>query len=468
MSNKTQNLPTIESVSGEPEKDFFVNMLTRDIELQDAVLDLLDNCVDGVLRVRDTKLAKADSLVGFWAKITLDESKFTIEDNCGGIPWDIASEYAFKMGKSADYDKRPAGTIGLVGIGMKRAIFKMGRECYVHSNTKENSFMVEILSNWFSQDGWDFPARREKPQSDSYGTIIEISNLTPSTKLAFSKNSDFRTKFNTLVGQSYAYLIEKGFSVFINGEPVVAKLQKLHFASSALGDVIRPYVFEASLDGVDVFFAIGYRSPLSTEEEREIDAAGTFTRNEAGWTVVCNDRVVLSNDTTTTTGWGFGGVPSFHNQFSSIAGVVEFKCHDTGKLPLTTTKRGIDAGKEIFVLVRQKMQEATKWFTSNTNRWKGHEADLKKRFTAAPAVSLPEVKKNRANMTLRAVPGAKFSQKQYKPQLPEKAKLLNESRISFVKSKTEIAKVSEYLFDEQRSPAEVGSLCFDRILKLTK
>ena len=34
-----------------PTKRFFVEMLVRDIELKDALLDLLDNCVDGVMRL---------------------------------------------------------------------------------------------------------------------------------------------------------------------------------------------------------------------------------------------------------------------------------------------------------------------------------------------------------------------------------------------------------------------------------
>ncbi|EMG7739050.1 TPA: ATPase, partial [Escherichia coli] len=39
-----------------PSKRFFVSMLTRDIDLNDAILDLLDNCVDGALRtIKDTK-----------------------------------------------------------------------------------------------------------------------------------------------------------------------------------------------------------------------------------------------------------------------------------------------------------------------------------------------------------------------------------------------------------------------------
>ena len=37
-------------VDARPVKSFFVQMLTRDIALADAILDLLDNCVDGILR----------------------------------------------------------------------------------------------------------------------------------------------------------------------------------------------------------------------------------------------------------------------------------------------------------------------------------------------------------------------------------------------------------------------------------
>ena len=36
-------------ISASPTKTFFVRMLTRDIDLRYAILDLLDNCVDGIV-----------------------------------------------------------------------------------------------------------------------------------------------------------------------------------------------------------------------------------------------------------------------------------------------------------------------------------------------------------------------------------------------------------------------------------
>jgi hypothetical protein len=461
------NKPPITEVTAFPAKSFFVSMLTRDIELQDAVLDLLDNCVDGAIRTRSREDRDADSFKGFWAKIEFSEKQFVIEDNCGGIPWKLAEEHAFRMGKP-DGTQPEKGTIGIVGIGMKRAIFKMGHECHVHSNHLADSFLVTIKPSWFDNDkNWKFDAEREKSTSKTHGTIIEISELNDATKLAFNRASSFRETFPDAVAEAYSYLIEKGFSVTINGVAVKRHPVKLCFEDKgkpkAKSDVIRPFIYTAAINGVNVFFAVGYRSRLATAEEQEDESDASFAASEAGWTVVCNDRVVLSNDRGVPTGWGFGGVPNFHNQFSCIAGVVEFESADTAKLPLTTTKRGVDTSRDIYTLVRQKMQEGLKHFTRNTNRWKGSETELKRRFDDAPFLGLSELKEIAARMPLITIAG-KFPQRQFKPSLPEKKKLITEKRISFKKPIKEIESVSAVLFDESREANDVGEECFNRFL----
>jgi len=464
---KQNSKEKIKSVLGKPEKNFFVNMLTRDIELQDAVLDLLDNCVDGALRTRSKQLSDQDSFNGFWAKITLSKQKFVIEDNCGGIPWDIAKTYAFRMGKPYEFEK-PEGTIGVVGIGMKRAIFKMGRRCYVHSNHEKDSFVVTIEPHWFDDtENWDFPAARERSALKHHGTRIEISDLTNDTEQAFDEGSSLWETFEVTVSEAYSYLIAKGFQIFINGTLVKRKPFGLVFEKGARkGERLLPFVYTAKVDDVEVFFAAGYRSPLKSEEELDAEKEGSFAARDAGWTVVCNDRVVLSNDRTLKTGWGFGGVPNFHNQFSCIAGVVEFKAEDTRKLPLTTTKRSIDPGKDVYIVTLRKMQEATKHFTRNTNRWKGHESEIKKRFEQTERLDLPELKERAEQLSLRSIPGTRA--RQFKPELPEKTQIQTSRRISFVRPTKEIDRVSMHLFDEIREPRAVGETCFERILDQTK
>lgn len=88
------------SANGSPTKEFFVEMLTRDIELNDAILDLLDNCLDGVVRscADKDKLQTSDFYSSYSAEITISPTEFTITDNCGGIPRDTAENYAFRIG----------------------------------------------------------------------------------------------------------------------------------------------------------------------------------------------------------------------------------------------------------------------------------------------------------------------------------------------------------------------------------
>lgn len=461
----------IKSVPSNPEKSFFISMLTRDIDLQDAVLDLLDNCVDGAIRTRSREMAGKDSFRGFWAHITFCANKFVIEDNCGGIPWEIARNYAFRMGRPDGLKTKP-GTIGVVGIGMKRAIFKMGRECYVHSTHKDDAFLVTIPPTWFDEQKWeDFGAERERQSGTKFGTIVEITELTDDAKKDFAEGSTFRASFDATVAESYSILIEKGFEVKINGSKIKPKPVELYFESpespGKTGDLIRPYLFECKRENVHVFVAVGYRSPLKVQDEREDDTVGTFAAKEAGWTVVCNNRIVLSNDRSVKTGWGFGGVPNFHPQFSCIAGIVDFRSPNTGDLPVTTTKRGIDAGKEIYTLVRQRMQEGTKLFTRNTNRWKGFEGDLKGRFERLRVLDLMALEDLWPKLSASSIRGDGL-QKQFIPELPERTKLVTTRRISFTREKVAIERVSRHLFDEIRKPGEVGEGCFDRILQETR
>lgn len=134
------------TAQGFPTKEFFVGMLTRDIELNDAILDLLDNCLDGVVRQKKglTTRDTPDFYNGFYSKITITDTSFTIEDNCGGIPMEVAEKYAFRMGRSAEKSDDELPTVGIYGIGMKRAIFKIGRSAVVTTRNDGCLYTVTI------------------------------------------------------------------------------------------------------------------------------------------------------------------------------------------------------------------------------------------------------------------------------------------------------------------------------------
>ena len=127
-----------------PTKEFFVRMITRDISLYDCILDLLDNCLDGARR----KLAPGggdnpviESYSGFYANIYVSSNEFRIEDNCGGISISDAIDYAFQFGRRPDALTEGEFSIGLYGIGMKRAILKIGKGINIYSSTADEAFI---------------------------------------------------------------------------------------------------------------------------------------------------------------------------------------------------------------------------------------------------------------------------------------------------------------------------------------
>lgn len=476
-----------EMISASPTKNFFVEMLTRDIDLEDAILDLLDNCVDGVqrnIKNLDREFAKKP-YEGFWAKIDFSSECFKLEDNCGGIPIEIAKEYAFRMGRPVSSSNRDADiyTIGTYGIGMKRAIFKMGRSSQVFSQTQASCFNVSIDSNWLaSDDNWELPLEEIPRSLSDNGTVIKVADLREVIKQEFS--SPQSTLLNSLVGKishHYSYIINKGFVVWVNGKEI--PIQPVNFLWDGIDkiiqseDVMAPFLYKAQQNDVDVELAVGFYRSTASEEEVDDEMEGNRRSSEtAGWTIICNDRVVVYCDKTRLTGWGEATVPNYHPQFIAISGIVSFHSKDASKLPLTTTKRGIDASSEIYLYIKEYMREGLKLFTSYTNKWKKNIPEERERISELKSISPSEVfltLPNEAWITPRRRGGRSLSnEKKYIPKLPMPRSQANGSKtrqISFSRPAKEIQLVAEYLFeDAERDSSEVGNECFSRVLQEAK
>ncbi|MEL7520297.1 MAG: ATP-binding protein [Cyanobacteria bacterium J06553_1] len=490
------------SINAAPTKNFFVEMLTRDIDLKDAILDLLDNCIDGIQRtLRDDgrdedkqELNEETPYDGFWASINVSEEGFVIEDNCGGIPLDVAQRYAFRMGKPRDItDDDNIATIGTYGIGMKRAIFKMGQSAEVISQTNEDAFKVLIQPDWLASDEtWDLPLEVTKPSLEENGTLIEILELREEVANQLAKKS-FQTELSQEIETLYSYILAKGLEIFVNDKPIKAKPLVLQWEGITKlkkkdREAIAPYLYEGYEEDVEVTVAVGFhRAQPSDDEIHNAETGKRRKRDTAGWTIVCNDRVVVANDKTIMTGWGEAGVPKYHPQHISISGIVRFKSNDARKLPITTTKRGIDASSELYLHVKDRMREGLKLFTNYTSKWKQLPKEERARSQIAkahdPAAMFEKVravdsggaavkttaksKKSSSSPSMwKAVKDKKLDVEQrFIPNLPTPSAVAERKRISFNKPTEEVRMIGEFLFDDPNTPATtIGEACFEEIL----
>ena len=58
-------------IEGNPTKKFFIEMITRDISIEDAIIDLLDNSIDGATQINPNDLS------GFVINIEIDANKLS-------------------------------------------------------------------------------------------------------------------------------------------------------------------------------------------------------------------------------------------------------------------------------------------------------------------------------------------------------------------------------------------------------
>ena len=319
-------------------KAFFVEMLVKDITLEMAIHDLLDNCIDGALRLRGS-----ESFDGLEVEITCTSNEFNIRDNCGGIAVDVARNYAFRFGRPK---KAPSvsNSIGRFGVGMKRAVFKLGKHFNVWSMSENHQFLVEVdVAVWEEESKWQFEFKDLKELSQptpvqDRGTEVRVKQLFESVSERFGLDT-FKSGLQRAIEARYQNHLERGLVVRLNGHSVVGAPVRFFVSSGSLYPAFR----EDSYNGVTVrqFAGVGPRLPA-----------------DAGWYVFCNGRMVLRADQSEVTGWGEPNIerlPKYHNDFAWFRGCVFFDSEDPDALPWNTTKDSVDQDSGLYRTVKTQM-----------------------------------------------------------------------------------------------------------------
>ena len=128
------------------------------------------------------------------------------------------------MGREPDDDRdSDTETIGMYGVGMKRAIFKMGREALVRTRYGKDTFEVPITSAWLDTKGWDpLPINEPTMAGEKLaepGTIIKVKDLYEGVSRHFA-NDAFVNEVRTAISEHFTMFLQWGLEVELNGEPV--------------------------------------------------------------------------------------------------------------------------------------------------------------------------------------------------------------------------------------------------------
>jgi len=426
-------------------KRFLIDIITRDIGILDAILELVDNSLDRAIEKYRIDVTK--SLIEDYnytndthleepltVNLHISEDEFIIEDNCGGITKEDLEHEVFVFG----LPKEGIEYIGLsaFGIGMKRAFFKLGKLVEFRTRTEQDdSTITWNIDEWMNLDDWNIPFSKIEDTGLHFtynlpGTIIKIRNLKLPVRTRFNQK-EFLSALKNRLRTSYALFLKSGIIIKLNEEDVTHSL---------------PSIFKSE--------EITYTSKYIKKGDVDIRLIAGITpvddRIPRGWYVFCNGRMVLEADKTQLTGWGTS-YPMFHPKFNHFLGYVSFSSSDVKALPWSSTKWGVELDSQVYNAALEEMRLQAIPILDLLDRWKDAKEDDE---PALPALRDLLIEGQTIPIFASAKDETSFT---YKPK-KERPDVI---RISFVKESELVQKVKDALGNPKMKNSAVGELVFD-------
>lgn len=432
------------------EKRLFISLLTRDIPLVAAFLDIIDNSVNAAIEPYAARLQTAADYVALFndetveptveIKVETSSGTVTVTDNAAGISATTAAEHVFKFGRDGEEAHR-SDRLSVYGIGLKRAMFKMGNRIVMSSDHVDGGFdLVLDVAVWEADKAtpWTFEiTEREPSEASGTGTTITITELYPDVVKRIG-DGVFQEELRKAAAEAYSFFLAKFVTISIDETEIEGSdLQQKENRSSK--------TFEFG----NVSYAI--TAGLGTPE------GGKYRAKSSGWFVFCNGRAVISADKTALTGWGNGnGLPTFQPKHRPFSGTVFFVSTSPDELPWTTTKSAINEDSEVWQQARREMGSVgRKVITFLDNRYTddGTEIDSKE---------LQEISSGPPTSVFRSVATTQtFSA----PVAPPASATPPTSSIQFDARKDDIKAIAKHFKSPSMSNSQVGRKTFEYFLK---
>ena len=345
---------------------YLLKGLSADISTQECIFDLVDNSIDAARNEvfgRDGTQFDQHGLPasyrGFHIEIDLTTSLVRVSDDCSGMDEQELSRRAFRTGAKSQH---PFG-IGHFGVGLKRAIFKLGTEFSLQTDNGRQAFGFSFDEAAVLAAGDEPLAATRSVTSGSKGSTLEVSGLHSDVSADIG-SSQWVEQLEDRLRRRYGIFTRKGLTIRLCGRAILpfgptvrdVSVGPVHHASQTMQTKSGVKIFaEAGLH--EGYRVKGLESDYDEMRHRAIS-------NEGGWYVVCNDRIILVADRTDRTGWTAG----WHNEYAGFLGWVHYVAADPELLPWDSKKSGINESNDAHRESVRWLKEIADEFRAQKNR----------------------------------------------------------------------------------------------------
>ena len=324
--------------------------IARDINLNMAILELIDNSIDAWKRnntgnklVIAIKVTKGDKDNG---KL----SQLDYEDNAGGIPVKKITEL-FTLGDTgaSQYEK----SIGEFGVGLKRALFSLSKEFIIESKApQEDGFTCKVdVSSFLKDPEWklEYSVGSSAPLEKS---IIRFLGLN--YEIGDKTERDFRK----VIAETYSHTISNNGEIFVNNTEVTFHKfdEWTEFAENYSEYSPKRVQSKVEVEGKKV------------EVDITVGLMKTFhTTGEYGFYIYCNDRLAVKDGKEEQLGFNGKEFTYPHNRIS------RFRCEvrlngPRSLVPWNSTKSGINYNLPLMSVLLPGLKKLAKPYLNFSNR----------------------------------------------------------------------------------------------------
>ena len=379
-----------------------MKLFTTDISAEECIYDLIDNSIDAAREEIQSQPYEQDdyglpkSYKGYKVELAIGSSNVTLVDNCRGVTRSEFENSTFIIGERSVSDY----SIGFYGIGLKRALLKLGNKYDITSD--DGSDLIHFVANrkTLSQSKKKATANVSK-SSGTRSFKIEISKLDAQIKDIVS-NKIWMSELKEKISRRYGIFLQKGLVLKVDG-----KLLKGIVPALRKKGPVPP--FSDSMDsvaGVDIYVKTGMHSKYKMKHEAGFSqAANGKLTTEFGWYVVCNDRIMIVADKSKN----IGLTSNWHSEYNGFLGWVYFVSKDASDLPWNTKKTQIVMESPSIMKVKNVLQDYTDdWKKKNKaarpKKPKATPANKPKTPTITPGGTKPKKPKTPAPKPVLSTP----------------------------------------------------------------
>jgi hypothetical protein len=371
---------------------FLAETLTTDIELVDALYDMIDNSIDAARNIIVAKEGyKKDGYglpsdySGYKITLRLSPNRIVIVDNSLGIDSETVENKTFYTGDRSNHKYG----IGHYGLGLKRALLKAGERFSFMTDNGLNQYKSEFTHTQLSDSEETLYGKRYNSKGIKK-TVFICTDLKQDAIDQLKSKEWFDSAFIELCLR-YSEFIKKGLNIQVDYRSLNYSITK--FAYPRLPFFRSSFPFKpkegshstkASGGKVVSHYSVGihesYRFPCEYENTGQKHNA-TYTQ-WYGIYILCNDRVIVAHSFEKKHGFN----ASFHSEYNGCVCIVRINSEDPALLPWNTAKTEVKARSELFLEVRAEIESFTSWYRSKAkeiiNAWnatKGNDASTEER-----------------------------------------------------------------------------------------